>query len=160
MVEIRRADPAEIEALATLWHDGWMDAHAAHVPAALTRLRTRSNFRERLEGFGELMRVAGPVGAPVGLCVVKGAELDQLFVSSAARGTGAAQALLADGEARIAAAGHAVATLDCAIGNDRAARFYRKCGWRLRGEEEVELDTSDGPFALTTWVFEKRVAGA
>ena len=84
-------------------------------------------------------------------------ELHQIFTSPAARGTGTAQALIADAEARVAAAGHPKIWLDAAIGNDRARRFYEKCGWTMRGEEIVDLFTQEGPLPTRLWVFEKAV---
>jgi len=41
----RLADPAESGVLTRLWYDGWQDAHAAIVPATLTR---GSPFRSHL----------------------------------------------------------------------------------------------------------------
>lgn len=72
------------------------------------------------------------------------------------RDGGLAQRLLAESEARIAAAGHRDAWLDCAINDERAARFYRKCGWRLRGEDDVTLDASAVPFRMVDWMFVER----
>src|SRR5262245_19393951 len=128
---VRAPDPAELGVLADLWHDAWRDAHAEIVSPRLTALRTRDSFRERLERLLPATRVVGPLGAPTGFCAVKGDELYQLFVSAAARGSGAAAVMLADGEARLAAAGVTTAWLACAIGNQRAARFYEKSGWHL-----------------------------
>ena len=45
---IRAAAAEDVEALAKIWYDGWQDAHARIVPAALARYRTLDNFRERL----------------------------------------------------------------------------------------------------------------
>jgi ribosomal protein S18 acetylase RimI-like enzyme len=84
-------------------------------------------------------------------------ELYQLYVSPQARGTGIAAALLADGEARLAANGTATAWLACAIGNQRAARFYEKCGWRRVGNMINRLDTPHGIFPLEVWRYEKRL---
>jgi len=156
--EIRPAVPADIPALAKLWHEGWHWSHAAVVPKALTVLRTEDSFAERLSAMIGDLRVIGPTAAPVGFCAVRPGEIYQLFVGPEGRGTDIARRLIADGEARIAAAGHDTAWLSCSIGNDRAAAFYRKCGWTLRGEEEVMLDTSDGSFALVTWIFQKTVS--
>ena len=153
----RRATPDEIPALARLWHDGWQDAHAAIVPAALTRLRTLDSFAERLAGGLDDVRVIGAPGEPLGLCMIKGDELYQLFVSAQARGTGVAVALIADAEARIAASGAAAAWLACSIGNDRAARFYEKNGWRRAGIVTLPLETSAGPFDLDIWRYEKPI---
>ena len=87
--------------------------------------------------------------------MLKDAELYQLFVSAEARGTGVAAALLADAEARLAANGVRTAWLACAIGNDRAARFYEKSGWRRVGTMVNEAETSEGTFLLDVWRYEK-----
>ena len=155
--EVRPASPAELDQLARLWYDGWQDAHARILPAALKARRTLASFRLRLEDALADTRVAGPPGAPAGLCIVKGDELYQLYVSAAARGTGVAALLIADAERRIAAAGVETAWLACAIGNDRAARFYEKSGWRRARTMLLQLDTIAGPFPLEAWRYEKRV---
>ena len=92
--------------------------------------------------------------------MVKDDELYQLFVLADARGTGVAATLLADGETRIASAGFERAWLACAIGNNRAARFYEKNGWRYAGNVISRLDTPDGPFLLNVWRYEKDLRGA
>ena len=152
---IRRADPSEMPALARRWFNAWREAHEAYVPADLTRIRTLASFEERLRRFGDALRVVGPMGAPLGLCVVKGDELNQLFTSPEARGSGAAQALIVDAEARVAAAGHPVIWLDVVIENARAIRFYEKMGWRRKGEEVTPLDTLDQPFDLKVLIMQK-----
>jgi ribosomal protein S18 acetylase RimI-like enzyme len=157
-MQVRSADAAEIDHLARLWHDRWHETHASLVPAELTRLRTLESFRERLQAVLPDIRVAGPLGAPVGFCALKGGELYQLFVSPAATGSGVAAALIADAEARLAARGIATAWLACAVGNDRAARFYEKSGWRLAGTVVNPAATSSGPFPLKVWRYEKRLA--
>ncbi len=157
-MNVRRADPAEIELLTRLWRDAWNDAHAAIVPEELRRIRTLESFRERMAAAISSVRVVGPVGRPLGFCIVNDDELDQLFVAAEARGTGVAKALVADAEARIAASGHDVAWLTCAIGNDRAARFYEKCGWRRSGTIVVEIAKPDGgSLSHEEWRYEKRV---
>jgi len=154
-MDVRAAQPNEIDQLARLWHDAWQDAHASIVPAELTRLRTLESFKQRLEAAFSDLRVVGPVGAPVGLCVVKDDELYQLFVSAQSRGAGVAAALIADAEARLSARGVGTAWLACAIGNNRAARFYEKCGWRRAGVVVSQLETPDGLFPLEVWRYEK-----
>jgi ribosomal protein S18 acetylase RimI-like enzyme len=158
MTAVRAAEPAEIDALARVWYDAWRDAHAAIVPAALARARTLESFRPRIEHLLADARVVGPAGAPIGFCIIKDDELYQLFVSAQARGSGVAAALLADGEARLAARGVATAWLACAIGNERAARFYEKHGWNRAGTVPSRLDTTAGEFVLDVWRYEKTLA--
>ena len=102
----------------------------------------------------------GPSAAPVGFCILKGDELYQLYVSAEARGTGIAAALMVDAEARLADDGFESAWLACAIGNERAARFYEKCGWRRVGEVTYQAETSDGAIPLEVWRYEKRLRDA
>lgn len=154
-MDVRAAEEAEVDALAKLWYEAWQDAHSRIVPAELTRLRTLESFRQRLRADLPNVRVVGPSGAPLGFCTVKGDELYQLFVSGQSRGSGVAVALIDDAEARLSASGVDTAWLACAIGNDRAARFYEKRGWRLAGTVVSRLDTSAGTFPLEVWRYEK-----
>jgi ribosomal protein S18 acetylase RimI-like enzyme len=157
MMNVRGADEAEIAYLAKIWYDGWQDAHANIVPAELTRLRTLKSFRDRLQAALPNVRVVGSSGEPVGFCIVKDDELYQLFVAAESRGSGAAAALIADAEARLSEAGVEIAWLACAIGNERAARFYEKCGWRRAGIVVNHAETSNGTFPLEVWRYEKRL---
>ena len=156
-MNVRDAEAAEIDLLARIWYDAWQDAHAEILPAELTRIRTLDSFRDRLQAALPDTRVVGAHGAPAGFCIVAGDELYQLFVSALARGTGAAAALVADAEARLSASGVAVAWLACAIGNERAARFYEKCGWHRAGVVTSRLDTPSGIFPLQVWRYEKHL---
>jgi ribosomal protein S18 acetylase RimI-like enzyme len=157
-VAVRDAQPDEIDQLARVWFDAWRDAHAKVLPAELTRVRTLESFRHRIREGLSNFRVVGPPGDPVGLCVVRADELYQLFVSASSRGSGVAAALLADGETRLAAQGVETAWLACAIGNDRAARFYEKHGWRRVGTMRNRLDGVSGEQYLETWRYEKPLA--
>lgn len=153
----RPAEEADLVPLARLWHDAWHEAHAALVPAALTRIRTPGSFRARLPGFGDRLRTVGPAGAPLGLCAIREDHLGQLTTASEARGTGLAALLLADGEARLRAAGVTLARLDVAPGNTRAARVSTRQGWHERGIEPGAVHAPGGPFQLDLLVFEKRL---
>jgi GNAT superfamily N-acetyltransferase len=154
-MEVRAAEESEVDALAKLWYEAWQDAHARIVPEELTRARTLESFRQRLRADLPNVRVNGPVGAPVGFCTIKDDELYQLFVSAPARGSGVAAALIDDAEARLARSGVDTAWLACAIGNNRAARFYEKRGWHLAGTVVSQLDTTAGTFPLEVWRYEK-----
>ena len=153
-MSVRPAEAAEIDHLAQVWFDGWQDAHARILPAELSRLRTLESFRNRLQAALPDVRVAGPIPTPVGFCILKGDELYQLYVSAEARGSGVAAALLADAEARLVERGVELAWLACAIGNERAARFYEKCGWRRAGTVAYQPDTAY-PVPLEVWRYEK-----
>lgn len=154
-MDVRPADSADIALLATIWFDGWQDAHARLVPQELARTRTLESFAARIEADLANTRVAGPEGAPVGFCIVKGDELYQLYVSAQARGSGVAADLLSDGEKRIGAGGARVAWLACTIGNERAARFYEKSGWRRVATVVYQAETTEGMFPLEVWRYEK-----
>jgi ribosomal protein S18 acetylase RimI-like enzyme len=155
IMNVRAAEEAELNHLAKVWHEGWHDAHARILPAELTRLRTLESFRDRLEAALPNVRVVGPSGAPVGFCILKGNELYQLYVSAQARGSGVAAALMADAEGRLAEDGFESAWLACAIGNERAARFYDKSGWRRTGTVTYQAETSTGTMPLEVWRYEK-----
>ena len=154
-MDIRNAETSEIGLLAQLWYDGWQDAHSRILPVELARIRTLESFKERLAQLLQNVRVVGPVGKPLGLCVSKDDELYQLFVSAEARGKGVAAALIADAEERFAQNGVETAWLACAIGNDRAARFYEKSGWHRAGTMINKAETPNGEFPLEVWRYEK-----
>lgn len=99
--------------------------------------------------------VAEVEGQLAGFFILRDAELYQFYVASTARGQGVAQTLMQRAETRIADEGHSTAWLDCSVGNDRAARFYEKCGWVNLGPRETSFDTGAGPFQITAWRFEK-----
>jgi GNAT superfamily N-acetyltransferase len=152
---VRDAQPSDIDPLARIWFDGWQDAHAQLLPAELARLRTPQSFRERLGASLDRVRVVGPDDAPVGFSITKGSELNQLYVCAEARGSGLAAALMLDAEARIRASGVRTAWLACAIGNERAARFYEKRGWTRTATVIEHLELQAGTFPLEVWRYEK-----
>jgi GNAT superfamily N-acetyltransferase len=155
---IRPAEAADVGLLGKLWFDGWRDAHAGLLPAALARHRTLASFTVRLAAALDEVRVMGPPQAPLGFAMLKGDELYQLFVAPAGRGRGVAAALIADAERVLAGRGTRTAWLDCAIGNDRAARFYEKCGWRRAGVVDSDLEVPGGTIPIKVWRYEKRLA--
>jgi GNAT superfamily N-acetyltransferase len=151
----RRADPSELDRLAQLWYDSWQDAHAEILPAELKHDRTPESFRERLPDLLADTMVVGPVGRPYGLCTLRGDELYQLYVAREARGSGAARLLIEDAEDRLRVQGIKRAWLACAIGNDRAARFYEKSGWHNAGTVNHTVQLAAGAFSFDIWRFEK-----
>ena len=155
-MHVRPADPSQIDLLAGIWYHGWQDAHAGILPPDLARRRTLDSFRERLRAALPDVRVVGPA-LPVGFCLVRGDELCQLYVSAASRGSGAAAALIADAESQMSEAGVELAWLACAVGNERAARFYEKRGWRRADTVMHEPDDSGG-IVFEVWRYEKRLS--
>ncbi len=153
--EVRDAAASEIDRLAKIWSDGWQDAHAKLLPAELARLRTLSSFRERIAAALGRVRVVGPLDEPIGFSMIKGAELYQLYVAAQARGSRVAAVLLLDAETRLREAGVLTAWLTCAIGNERAARFYEKHGWIRTGTVLADLEVASGTFPLEVWRYEK-----
>lgn len=156
-MRIAPATAADIGPLAALWHDGWHEAHGGLVPPGLTALRVAQEFDDRTAAHLVDTSVAWSDGQIVGFVMVQDDELYQLYTAPAARGTGAAQALIAHGEVQIAAR-YPTAWLACTVGNDRAARFYGKTGWVRMGVIDLALETSAGPFVLPVWRFEKDVS--
>ena len=154
---IRKPNPTELPALAQLWYDGWQVAHAAHVPASLTAIRTLDSFAIRLSDHFENIRVIGEIDRPLGFCITKGPEIYQLYVCPEAKGTGAAASLIMDGVSRIRLAGHKSAKLDVNAENARAIAFYEKMGWQRKGVETIMLDTLAEPYPLPCLVMTQKL---
>lgn len=157
-MEVRDPEEEEVDHLAKVWYDGWQDAHAQILPKELARVRTLESFKERMRSALANVRVVGPSGAPVGFSMLKDDELYQLYVSAEARGSGVAAALIADAEVQLAKEGVETAWLACAIGNERAARFYEKSGWHRVGNIINVIETTGGTFHLEVWRYEKSLS--
>lgn len=152
---VRAGQSADLDRLTAIWFERWCDAHLAIVPAALTRVRTLGSFRDRLTAGLDQVRVAERDGVVVGFVMFKHDEIYQCYVAPEARGSDVAGALMDDAEATLSERGVKTAWLACAIGNDRAARFYETRGWRRAATVTYEADTSEGPFPLDNWRYEK-----
>jgi GNAT superfamily N-acetyltransferase len=158
MTSIRPAVPADMAAVADLWHEGWHDGHAGHVPDGLTAARTLSAFHERTPPrVADTAVAVAEDGSVVGFVMVVGDEVEQVFVARAARGTGLAAALLAEAEHRVAAAGHSAAWLAVVVGNARARRFYEKQGWVDEGDLPYEVAAGGETYVSPCRRYEKRV---
>ena len=154
---LRPATLPDTAALATIWYHAWKESHEHLLPPDLIAHRTRDSFLERMPSLLPDTVVATVEETPVGFCTIHVDELYQLFVDRSARGTGVAGLLLADAECRLASRGVATAWLSCAIGNDRAGRFYEKCGWQRVGTMITSAYTAQGAYPLETWRYEKRL---
>jgi hypothetical protein len=63
--------------------------------------------------------------------------------------------LMAAAETELARRGGRPPWLACGIGNDRAARFYQKAGWRNAGKVPYGSVTSGGKVEVMVWRFER-----
>ncbi|MCT8161512.1 GNAT family N-acetyltransferase [Pseudoruegeria sp. SHC-113] len=158
METFRKATPQDTAAIAALWAEGWQDAHAGIVPAALLAARTPKSFPPRVAAHLGGTWIAETEGRLLGFFIIEGAEVYQFYVARAARGTGLATRQMAQAEAVLHADGVEAAWLACSVGNARAAAFYEKAGWRNVGEVEIEVETAEAGFPLTVWRFEKTLA--
>ena len=150
--------PADAHAVAQIWHAGWPDGHLGHVPEDLVAVRTEESFHRRAAE-----RVADTVVAEIGSAVagftmVVDDELEQVYVDASHRGSGVADALLADAEARIRATGHSRAWLAVVAGNARARRFYERRGWVDDGPVVYPAEGPDGPIDVPAHRYIKELA--
>jgi len=153
--DIRAATPEDVPALAAIWFAGWHKAHHDTLPADLRQHRTEASFAARLAAELHAVRVIDCEGQAKGFAILRGPEVYQFYIALDLVGTGAAQVLMKDAEAEIRAQGFDAAILNCADGNDRAARFYQKAGWRSTGLVDIEVDAGGRPFPIRARRFEK-----
>jgi GNAT superfamily N-acetyltransferase len=146
---IRPATADDADPIAQLWEAAWRDGHVGHIPDELLVHRQSDSFERRTAAMIERTHVAEVDGAIAGFVTLKGDEVDQLMVDAAARGTGVAPALLADGARRILKAGHAQPWLAVVTGNARARRFYEREGWRDAGNLDYEAPIEDGTVTVS-----------
>ena len=151
---LRGATAADLEAIARIWYEGWTDGHVGHVPAELVRHRHPEQFLSRARDRVDSTWVAESDGYILGFVVVKGDELEQIYVDRATRGTGAAAMLLHKAEDEIRTAGHRRAWLAVVAGNQRARAFYSRLGWRDAGPFSYLAETAAGPLAVPSHRYE------
>lgn len=130
-MKIEPAQSSHYQQMIKIWHDGWHEAHAELVPKSILKFRDYIHFWEWLRSSSSEFFVGTEENWVIGFIAIKGSEVDKLFVTPSARGSGTASTLLEFGRRRIAAAGNTVAYLYCTAGNLRAEAFYRREGWEL-----------------------------
>lgn len=145
-------------AVAEIWHEGWHDGHARHVPEGLTNARTLDAFRQRAAArVGDTTVAVSDDGRVLGFVMVVGDEVEQVFAARSARGTGLAGRLLAEAERQIASAGHDVAWLAVVDGNARARAFYAREGWHDEGDLPYVVTAGGQEFVSPCRRYEKWV---
>jgi GNAT superfamily N-acetyltransferase len=157
---LRPATPADIDAIAAVFHEGWHDVHPGRVPDGLTERRTPEAFHERVtQRVVETHETTVAVvdGTVAGFVMVAGDEAEQVYVGRAFRGSGVAALLLTEAERQIATGGHDLAWLVVVRGNERAQAFYAKQGWADEGDYDYPVTALGESFISPCRRFTKRV---
>jgi ribosomal protein S18 acetylase RimI-like enzyme len=155
-ITLRAASAGDAEALAALWHRGWIDGHLGNVPEALHPYRRLIDFQQRMPPRIPTTTVAIRDGEIVGFVTVHDDELEQVYVDASARGSGVAAMLLRHGET-VVAARYPRAWLAVVVGNARARRFYEREGWSDAAALDYPAETADGPISIACRRYEKDV---
>jgi len=153
---LRAASVEDVDAIAALWHHGWIDGHLGHVPEALHAHRRWEDFLRRVPPRIPITTVATLGRELIGFVTVQDDEIEQLYVAASARGGGIAAVLLRHGE-QVIAGKHATAWLAVAVGNARARRFYARQGWSDAAALDYPAETATGPIAIPCRRYEKIV---
>jgi DNA/RNA-binding domain of Phe-tRNA-synthetase-like protein/ribosomal protein S18 acetylase RimI-like enzyme len=156
-VVIRAAVPTDASAVAEIWRLGWRDGHEGLVPQELVELRTDESFGTRAAKRVHHTTVATVDGSVAGFVMVVEDEVEQVYVAAAHRGSGVAQALIAEAERQVKAHGHDKAWLAVVAGNGRARAFYERAGWDDEGRFDYAAATERGPIAVPCHRYTKAV---
>ena len=134
--------------MAEIWYSGWQDGHLGLVPQELVEVRTRGSFPTRASERIADTSVATVDGAVAGFVMVVDDEVEQVYVSADHRGTGVADALMAEAERRVREGGHEKAWLAVVAGNARARAFYERAGWADEGSFDYAASVEGGTITL------------
>jgi len=156
-VEIRSAASEDAGAVAEIWRVGWRDGHEGLVPQELVEIRTDESFRTRAAKRVRDTTVATVEGGVAGFVMVVDDEVEQVYVSSAHRGSGVAHALIAEAERHVKANGHDQAWLAVVAGNGRARAFYERAGWEDEGPFDYAAATERGPITVPCHRYTKKL---
>lgn len=162
MISVRDARPSDAEAIASIHVRGWQHAYRGVMPdevldgmdervsaegwrGTITATIDDVPFRSRQLG-DELVvavqdeRVVGWAGYGSARRDLDGmtGELHGIYADPERIGGGVGHALIGHVEQRLRAAGHERAYLLVLVGNDPAARFYERHGWRETGDEIID----------------------
>ena len=156
MWTLRAATAEDVEAIAAVWHRGWIDGHLGHVPEAVREHRGLDDFRRRVPGRLGVTTVATIESNVAGFVTVCDDEIEQIYVAGTARGGGVAAALLERGE-KVIATRFEVGWLAVVAGNARARRFYERHGWRDAGTIQYAAEIANGTMLIESRRYEKRL---
>jgi ribosomal protein S18 acetylase RimI-like enzyme len=147
-VIVRPGTAGDAAIVAEIWKLGWRDGHLGLVPDELARARTDESFAERASDRVDDTTVAVVDGAVAGFVMVVDAEVEQVYVGSAYRGSGVADALLTEAERQVREGGRSQAWLAVVEGNARARAFYERNGWRDDGAFDYAAASESGPIPV------------
>ena len=142
MIDVRRVVPGEWAVLRDVRLRALLDAPAAFASTYAREVAFgEAEWRARIGGGPWWLALAGdvPVGLVAGYATPEDGDVRHLVamrVEPAARGAGAATALVEAVCAWAAADGGRVVSLWTADGNDRARRFYQRLGFAGTGERQ------------------------
>ena len=145
LVAIRPARDEDAAEVAEIWGLGWLDGHRGLVPQELVDVRTPASFSTRAAERVPDTTVATVDGAVAGFVMVVDDEVEQVYVSTAHRGTGIAPALIQEAERQVRENGHDKAWLAVVAGNTRARAFYERSGWVDEGAFDYDAAAGDRP---------------
>ena len=155
-VDIRRATPADAEAIASVHLDSWDAAYRgliadAYIDLLLSRRQERADrWRTILETAdgddrtwvveraGEVLGFCGTGPARDEDAIVGTGEVLALYLRPGVVGTGIGRQLFAHAVVDLHERGYAPLTLWVLRQNDRGRRFYEAAGWRPDGAQKVE----------------------
>ncbi|MBC9712046.1 GNAT family N-acetyltransferase [Streptomyces sp. TRM66268-LWL] len=144
--ELRRARAADAEDLAEVW----LRSYAAALPGvrrAHTDSEVRDWFRHVVVPQHETWAASAPDGTAVGLLVLDGPELDQLYLAPEWRGRGLGDRLVTLAKSR-RPTGLSLWTFQV---NEPARRFYARHGFVERERTDGSRNEESEPDIRMTW---------
>ena len=146
---IRRATPADADAIAAVQARAWRHAFADIVEPDRMPVASEQGPRlaEHIGGGGEV-HVFDQDGRIAGFAVLAGDRLHALYVDPPAQGAGVGTALLGAAVDALRAAGHVEAFLWTFEANGLARAFYERRGWELVSGHDDHLGAPEIRYRL------------
>ncbi|MGJ8528507.1 N-acetyltransferase family protein [Maritalea sp.] len=157
-MEIRVAKPGELTSLSAFYHKIWHETQAPYQHPDIAKFRDVRFMQARIDEFYPNIIVAVEAANIIGLIVAHDSRISQLFIDKEFRRQKLGEKLLALGEAKLAAEGTIIASLNCLTGNENARRFYERNGWHVERELKKTGQTHKGDVAINVWEMMKRLA--
>lgn len=158
MTLVRPATLDDVSDLARIHVDTWRAAYTGLIPDVVLAAMTLNRAIERwqtvlpLHAPHHCLLAEGPTGDATGFvrcgpsrdeeAASTTGEIQALYVRSTSWNTGTGRALLASAEKQLLADGFTEATLWVLTSNERARRFYQRCGWSTDGG--IKQDQREG----------------